>query len=52
MIPTSECNQCKHSYIEKTDKAHIKAHCNMKGKTYYYGQCILCEFQEFTDKEE
>lgn len=50
MILTSECEQCKHSYIEETDKAHVKVHCNIKGRTYYYGQCIPCEFQEFIDK--
>lgn len=46
MIITSECENCIYSTIYDEDKARIKVHCNIKDKTYYYGQCIPCEFKE------
>jgi len=46
MILTSECEQCIHSIICEEDKAKIKIYCNVKDKTYYWGQCIPCEYKE------
>ncbi len=46
MIITSECEQCIHSTINETDKAKIEVYCNIKDKTYYWGQCIPCDFKE------
>jgi len=46
MIITSECEQCIHSVIDETDKARIKIYCNIKDKTYYWGQCIPCDNKE------
>lgn len=46
MIITSECEQCIHSTINEIDKAHVKVYCNLKNKTYYWGQCIPCEYKE------
>ena len=45
-IITSECEQCIHSTIHEIDKAHIKVYCNIKNKTYYWGQSIQCEYKE------
>lgn len=45
-IITSECEQCIHSTINEIDKAHIKVYCNIKNKTYYWGQSIQCEYKE------
>lgn len=46
MIITSECEKCIHSSIVDNNKSKIKIHCGIKNKTYYYGQCIPCEFKE------
>lgn len=46
MIITSECEDCSHSKIDETDKAKIKVYCDIKNKTYYFGQCIPCEHKE------
>ena len=46
MIITSECEQCIHSTIYEEDKARVKVYCNVKDKTYYWGQCIPCEYKE------
>lgn len=50
MIITSECEKCIHSKIDETDKARVKVYCEMKNKTYYWGQCIPCECKSL--KEE
>ncbi len=46
MIITSECEQCIHSTINEENKARIKIYCSMKDKTYYWGQCIPCDYKE------
>ena len=46
MIITSECKQCIHSTIDETNKARVKVYCKIKDKTYYWGQCIPCDFKE------
>lgn len=46
MIITSECENCIYSTISNNDKAKIKIYCSIKNKTYYYGQCIPCEYKE------
>jgi hypothetical protein len=43
MIITSECEECAHSTINEEDKARVRIYCNVKNKTYYWGQCIPCE---------
>lgn len=46
MIITSECEECIHSIIDETDKTRVKVYCKVKDKTYYWGQCISCEYKE------
>lgn len=46
MIITSECEQCIHSTINEENKARVKVHCKIKNKTYYFGQCIPCDYKE------
>lgn len=46
MINTSECESCKYSTIDDTNKSRVKVHCSLREKTYYYGQCIPCEDKE------
>ncbi len=46
MILTSECEQCIHSIVNDSDKAKVKIYCDIKDKTYYWGQCIPCEYKE------
>jgi len=46
MIITSECEKCIHSSINETNKARIKIYCHIKNKTYYWGQCIPCDYKE------
>lgn len=47
MIITSECEKCIHSIIDESDKARLKIYCKIKDKTYYWGQCIPCEYKEY-----
>lgn len=51
MIITSECEYCIHSVINEEDKARVKIYCKMKNKTYYYGQCIPCDYKEIKKEE-
>ena len=46
MIITSECEQCIHSTINDINKSKVKIYCSVKDKTYYWGQCIPCEYRE------
>jgi len=46
MIITSECEQCIHSIINEEDKARVKIYYKQKDKTYYWGQCIPCDYKE------
>lgn len=50
MIITSECEQCSQSVINDEDKARVMVYCRVKDKTYYWGQCIPCDYKE--DKKE
>ena len=50
MIITSECEQCIHSTINDKDKSRVKIYCGVKDKTYYWGQCIPCEYRDITKK--
>lgn len=52
MIITSECKKCDKSIIDDTDKARIKIYCKVKDKTYYWGQCILCDYKGKKVKNE
>lgn len=47
MIITSECEKCIHSILNEQDKAKLKIYCKVKDKSYYWGQCIPCEYKEF-----
>lgn len=44
MIITSECEKCVYATINNKDKAKVKIYYKIKDKTYYWGQCILCEY--------
>lgn len=46
MIITSECEQCTHSTLDESDKSKLKIYCQIKDKTYYWGQCIPCDYKE------
>lgn len=46
MIITSECEQYIHSTINEEDKARVKVYCCVKDKTYFWGQCIPCDYKE------
>ncbi len=50
MIITSECEKCIHSSIDETNKGRIKLYCRIKDKTYYWGQCIPCDYKEIQKK--
>lgn len=52
MIITSECEQCIHSVINEEDKARVKIYCKVKDKTYYWGQCIPCDYKENKEKKK
>lgn len=49
MIITSECENCTYSIINDMDRSKVKVYCKIKDKTYYYGQCIPCEYKEIKD---
>lgn len=44
MIITSECEKCVYATINNKDKAKVKIYYKIKDKTYYWGQCIPCEY--------
>ena len=46
VILTSECETCKYGRIDDSDKSRVKAICSYKNKTYFYGQCIPCDYHE------
>ncbi|MFG6322642.1 MAG: hypothetical protein K1W41_14525 [Lachnospiraceae bacterium] len=50
MILTSECEQCIHSVINEENKARVKVYCSVKDKTYFWGQCIPCDYKEIKKK--
>ena len=50
MILTSECEECMNSVINDEDKAKVKVYCSVKDKTYYWGQCIPCDYKEIKKK--
>lgn len=52
MIITSECEKCIHSIMDETNKAKIKIYCDIKDKTYYFGQCIPCKCKELKPELE
>lgn len=43
MILTSECEECTYGILDDRDKARLKIVCTLKGKEYFYGQCIPCD---------
>lgn len=43
MILTSECEGCDFGIIDDRDKSRVKVICALKGKEYFYGQCIPCD---------
>lgn len=43
MIITSVCEKCTHSRIDETNKANIRVYCEVKDKTFCWGQCIPCD---------
>lgn len=51
-INTSECEFCKYGTVDDSNKARVMVNCEYKGKTFYYGQSILCEeFKKSKEKE-
>lgn len=50
MIITSECEKCLHSVIDETDKSKIKVYCDIKDKTYYFGQCITLRIRRIKER--
>lgn len=38
-----DCEDCEYGSINDHDKARVKVLCAVRGKEYYYGQCIHCE---------
>lgn len=51
IIAGQECLDCEYSTINDHDKARIKVVCAVRGKEYYYGQCIPCEDKKKVKKE-
>ena len=45
MIITSECEHCIHSIINEQNKSKIEIYCKIKNKTYYWGQCVPCDYK-------
>ncbi len=43
VITTDQCETCINGSIIEESKARIYVHCALKGKTYFFGQCINCD---------
>lgn len=52
MILTSECENCIQSTINDDDKSKILVYCKIKDKTYYWGQCVPCDYKEPKNKSK
>ncbi len=50
IIAGADCKDCVYSTINDRDVSRIKVVCGAKGKEYYYGQCIPCDFKEVKKK--
>ena len=47
MINTADCEHCKYGKIGEENRSAIHVYCELKDKSFFYGQRIPCE-----DKEE
>ncbi len=43
VITTDQCETCINGDIIEESKARIYVHCEIKDKTYFFGQCIACD---------
>lgn len=50
IIAAQECETCIHSIINDEDKARVTVYCQVKDRTYHWGQCIPCEYREAKPK--
>lgn len=51
MIITSECENCIYSTVDYSEKAKVMVYCRYKDKTYYWGQCVPCDYKETVKME-
>lgn len=46
VICGKDCEECKYSTFDESNKAKIMLYCSRKERWYIYGQCIQCEYKE------
>lgn len=49
---SSECEKCKWSIIDETNKAKIIVTCRLRSKAFYFGQNIQCSEMEKKEENE
>ena len=42
-INSSECEKCKYGSVDDSNKAKVMVHCDIKDKSYFYGQYVQCD---------
>ena len=52
ILAGKDCANCKYGDIDESNKARVKVHCDLRDKTYYFGQCIPCDSKEKMIEEE
>lgn len=50
VILTSKCATCRYGKIDDSNKSRVKVICSYKNKTYFYGQCVPCDYYEKEDE--
>lgn len=43
---TSQCENCRYSVLDESNKAKIMVYCDFDGKTRIYGQHVDCDRKE------
>ncbi len=44
-INTAQGEKCPHETVNDDDKSKVMVYCDIKDKTYYFGQRIVCDYK-------
>lgn len=52
LIAGRDCDNCIYCSIIEETRSRIFVECDVRGKRYYYGQCVPCEDKREIIKDE
>ena len=52
IIAGKDCEDCRYSTFDESNKAKIMVYCRIRDKWYIYGQALQCEDKIKCDKED